>query len=69
MHVEDLDLLIERKSLILNPDIAELLAELNKSVGLVLCKLLAWLRLIYKLLSDYVTGDVKHGKAQAVIAK
>jgi hypothetical protein len=30
MHIEDLDLLIERKSLVLYPDIAELLAELHK---------------------------------------
>jgi hypothetical protein len=69
MHVEDLDLLIERKSLILNPDIAELLAELHKSVGLVLCELLAWLCLINQLLPDDVAGDVEHGKAEAVIAK
>jgi hypothetical protein len=69
MHVEDLDLFIERKSLILNPDIAELLAELHKSVGLVLSQLLAWLRLINELLPDDVAGDVKHGKAEAVIAK
>ena len=69
MHVEDLDLFIERKSLILNPDIAELLAELHKSVGLVLSELLAWLRLINELLPDDVAGHVKHGKAEAVIAK
>lgn len=69
MHVEDLDLLIERKSLVLNPKIAELLAELHKSVGFILCKLLAWLRLIYELLPDDIAGDVKHGKTEAVIAK
>ena len=46
MHVEDFDLLIERKSLVLYPDIAELLAKLHKSIGFVLCELLAWLRLI-----------------------
>ena len=69
MHVEDLYLLIERKSLVLYPDVAKLLAELHKGVGLVLCKLLAWLRLIQELFPYDVAGYVEHGKAEVVVPK